>query len=315
MTTDAAGDDSDMDAYLRPEDIISVNVLKDKKIKTEHTRAKVTTPPMPVPSVEYSPNGGGTSPAAALPLGMNGQGGWSSGEDSDNGAAWDEAPVRPDCCPDTPPSPPLHPLSHVPQERAEKTPDRPLGPHTTAQWHPQVQSTNHANTPYPRPARRDYIGHEARAWDPSRRGVRQYDVEDARDRGMITPRPDAFGEPHVFRRVPLPPKKLKSILKRPRDDDVERKLRVIKRYQLDTDQNPKDVLKALKDQGMANTLPVCCAKVTSQLMRPYRIEGIKRFTSENIDVLEVIFLPSVRRFATFLSLGFSLEVWKSGSQK
>ena len=313
VTADAVGDDSDTDAYLKPEDIITRNVMKDKGIKLEPTRA----PPPPVPAVEYSPNGPceGVSPAAALPVGMNGLGGWSSGGDSDDGAARDEAPGGHGNDPGTPPSPPLHPLSHDPQKRVEEFPYRPLGPHTTARWHPQVQSADRAGTPYPRPApRTDFAGHEPRAWDPSRRGARQYGLEDVRDRGMITPRLDAFGEPPVHRRVPLPPKKPKSILKkRPRDEDVERKLRVIKRYQFDTDQNPKDILKALKDQGLAKTLPVCCATVASQLMKPHRIEGIKRFTSENSDVLEVIFLPSVRKFATFLSLGFSLEVWKSES--
>ena len=214
--------------------------------------------------------------------------------------------------PDTPPSPPLQPIPHA--QRAQKTHRAPrsLGPYTKGQWHPQVMSVDERGTQFKHPTwRMDHLGHEPRADDPSRRGARQHNVGDLRDRRLITAPPDAHGEPYDNRKVPLPTKKPKRASKRPRGIDIDRKLKVIKRYLLNDDQNPIDILKALKNRGMGATLPECCAAVASQVMKPYRIQGIQRFTSKDSDVLEVIFLPAVRRFATFLSLGFSLEAWKS----
>ena len=79
----AEGDGSDDDMYVRPEDVITYNVLKNKRVKAEPTNA----PPVPTPSrsdVEYLPNDERVPPTAPCRLGMNG---WSSEEESDGDAS------------------------------------------------------------------------------------------------------------------------------------------------------------------------------------------------------------------------------------
>jgi len=295
--------------------VMSVNKMNNKVIKPEPGN-----PPTPSPITERSPNDLGTALGDAGRLGMDGA---TSGEDSEGefvqirNCPAPQAPPPTAPCPGTPDSPPINSSSYIPQQKAKDM--RPLAlPNVPtrgverrhAGWHPQIEASSLTGVRYPRPPpRTDLAGPEPRGWDTAKRGGRQYNIGDPRDRRMVTPLPGVLRSHKKWdKKFPFSGSYSK---KRPREDDAARKLKVIEKFRMNSDQNPKDILKDLRSRNMAETLPQCCAAVASQLMRPYRIEGIKRFTSEDSDILECVFLPAMKRFATFLSLGWSLEAWGS----
>ena len=323
--------------------IIGINKLKEKPVKLEPAPPTAAPDPAPVQDSEVTeiPIGG------AGPLGMNAI---SSCEDSDveiqqrrglqkqpsNQRDNDQkevdsrepssprAPATLPSRPGTPASPPLNPMSYMPQQRAvdmlpvrhrnladlsqNRPPER-----RTARWDASVEASNLYGVQYPRPdPRTNVASHEPRGFDSRKRGGRQYNLEAPRDRGLVPSRSNAPALPPSSKFHPSPSLRC-LVRKRKREDDAdfERKMRVIKKFQMSSSIKPRDALMNLRERNMGEKLPECCAAVASRLMRPYRIEGIKRFTSEDSDILECVFLPAVRRFATFLSLGFSLEVWGS----
>ena len=324
-------------------DIISINKVKKKPVKLEPAPPTAAPGPAPIrdPEVTEIP------PGDAGPVGMNGI---SSCEDSDveiqqqkglreqpsnqrdndqkdadsrKSSSPNALVTQPDR-PGTPTSPPLNPLSYAPQQRAV---DMLPGRHKIsanslpsrspvrrkARWDDCVETSNLYGVQYPRPnLRADVASHEPRGYDSRKRGGRQYNLDAPRDRCLVPSLPDASVMP-TSRKFHPPPRLRCLVRKRKREDDsdFERKMRVIKKFQMSTSIKPRDALMNLRERNMGEKLPECCAAASSRLMRPYRIEGIKRFTTDDSDILECIFLPAVRRFATFLSLGFSLEVWES----
>ena len=303
-----AREDTVSDGQSSDLEVIQPNIQKKVTIKPEPSTASA----MPVPSPERpSPK------KVPLRCGMDGTPiSVDSDEDLDN-TDQKTPPKAPEPCPGTPPSPPLHPGVHDPQRRGSESSVARMPPPRQAGWrkgiwHPQLESVNGAGEPHERVSpRSDYVGTEPRGHDPTRRGVRQFNLGDTRDTRMVTARPDTPVEPLASRGVPTSARRATHARKRPRDADSVRKLKVIKRFQLNEDLDPNEVLKSLKRRGLGNTMPTCCAAVASQLLKPFRIEGIKRFTSDESDVLECIFMPAVKKYATFLSLGYSLEVWES----
>ena len=179
---------------------------------------------------------------------------------------------------------------------------RDIHPRSKSEPHFQIEKVRRTGF------RTDFEGFEARGWDDKKRGNSQFDLSAKKARLKVTPAHGSIksGVPTPVHTVAPKPGRAPSSSHSTSQSTSERRIAVLKRF-VGKDVDPIKMLENLKVSGDGGSLQPCCAAAVSRMLSPYRIEGVKRLTSENQDIIEIIILPAIRNVSTFLSLAFTVD--------